>query len=71
MTPVALGTEHRELEHFQHAGIALVEVEGDDFGIPVHAQCELRQVVRTDRESIEQFGKGVDLDDIVGISHMT
>ena len=66
MAAVALGAEHGEPEHLQHAGIALVEIEGDDLGITVHAQRELGQVVGADRKSIEQLGKGVDLDDVVG-----
>ena len=30
MLAVALGTKDRELEHFQHAGVAFVEIEGHD-----------------------------------------
>ena len=66
MTPVSFGAEHGKLEHFQHAGIALVEVERDNLGISVHSQRQLGQVVGADRKSIEQLGKGVNLDHIVG-----
>ena len=36
-------------------GIALVEIEGDDLGIAVDAQRELRQIVGADREAVEQL----------------
>ena len=65
MAPIALGAEHRQLEHLQHAGIAFVEIEGNDLGIPIDTQRELRQVVGADREPVEQFRKRINLNDIV------
>ena len=35
--PLPFGAEHRQLEHFQHAGIAFVEIEGNDLEIAVDA----------------------------------
>jgi len=31
MAAISLGTRHREAQHLQHSGIALVEIVGDDF----------------------------------------
>ena len=45
--------------------VALVEVEGDDLGIPVDPQGQLRQIVGADREAVKQLRKGVDRDDVV------
>ena len=35
VTMVALGAGHREPQHFEHAGVTLIEIEGDDLGIAV------------------------------------
>ena len=66
MAVVALGAGDRQPQHLEHAGIALVEIEGDDLGIAIDAQGELRQIVGSDGEAVEQLGEGVDLDHIVG-----
>ena len=52
-------------DHRLDAGVALVEVEGDHLRIAIDAERELRQVVRADREAVEQLGEGVDLDHVV------
>jgi Transposase domain (DUF772) len=65
MAMVALGAGDREPQHFEHTGVALVEVEGDDFRVAVDAQSQLRQIVRADREPVKQLGEGVDFDDVV------
>ena len=61
MTMVALGAGDGEPQHFEHAGIALVEIEGDDLGIAIDAQGQLRQIVGADREAVEQLREGIDL----------
>ena len=66
MTSVTLGAEHRQPEHLQHAGIAFIEVESNDLGIPVDTQGELHQITVADREPVEQLRKRADLNDIVG-----
>ena len=41
-------------KHLQHAGVAFIEVEGDDVGIAIDAKHELGEVVRSDRQTIEE-----------------
>ena len=55
MAMVALGAGHREPQHFEHAGVALIEIKGDDLGIAVDPQGQLRQVVGADRKAVEQL----------------
>ena len=42
MTTIALGAGDSKSEHFQHAGIALVEIERHNLGIAIDPQCKLR-----------------------------
>ena len=49
----------------EHAGIAFVEVEGDQRAVAVHAQRQLGQVVGADGEAVEQFGELVHQQDVV------
>ena len=66
VTMVALGAGYGEAQHFEHAGVAFIEIEGDDLGIAVDSQGQLRQVVGADRKAVELLGEGVDLNDVVG-----
>ena len=66
MAVIAFGAHDRKPQHFQHAGVALVEIERDDLGIAIDAQRQLRQIIGADRETVEQLGECVDADDIVG-----
>ena len=40
-----------------HGRVALVEDVGDDLGVAIDAERELRQVVRADREAVEDLGE--------------
>jgi len=42
-------------DHRHHVGVALVEIKGDDLGVAVHAQHQLRQVVGADGETVEMM----------------
>ena len=66
MPAVAVRPGHRQAQHFHDPGIALVEIERDELGVAIDAQDELCQVVRADREAVEQLGERIDLDDVVG-----
>src|SRR5450830_688051 len=65
MATVAACAFHREADHLFHAGVALIEIEGDDLGIAIHAQGQLSQVVGADGETVEDFSERVDQDDVV------
>lgn len=65
MPVIALRPGHRKPQHFQHSGIALVE-EGHDLGNPVYPECELCQIIGSDRKTIEFNSTSVDLDNVVG-----
>ena len=53
-------------DHLLDAGVALVVVEGDELAVAVHAEGELGEVVRADREPVETLGELVDEHDVVG-----
>ncbi len=63
---VALGALDRLLEEGEHAGVALVEVEGHHLAVAVDAERELGEVVGADREAVEALGELVDQDHVVG-----
>lgn len=44
-----------QFQQLQRAGIALVEVERDSRGIAIDAEGELREIVRTDRQAVEEL----------------
>ncbi len=52
--------------HALHAGIALVEDMGQEGRVAVDAQGQLRQVVRSDREAVEEFAELRCEQDVVG-----
>ena len=57
MALVALRALDGQADHLLDALVALVEIEGDDLGIAIDAQGELRQVVRADGEAVEELGE--------------
>ncbi len=72
MPSVAVGAGNGRFDRGEDSGIALVEIEGHEFGISVRAGQELGgEVVRTDRQAIEQASECIDLENVVGISHIT
>src|SRR5207248_3221063 len=51
---LAAGADRHD-EHRLHGGIALVEGLGDEARVAVEAERELREVIRADREAIEEL----------------
>jgi hypothetical protein len=54
-----------------HSFVALVEQARHANGIPVHAEYELRQIVRSYGESVEQLREPLGQDHVRGISAIT
>ena len=54
MAPVPPGTLYRHGYEFHHTGIPFVEIVGNYHRIAVDPESQLGQVVRTDRETVEQ-----------------
>ncbi len=71
MAVIALGAGHCEPEHLQHPGISLVEIEGDDIGIPIDAQCKLRQSLEPIENPSNNCAKASIRMTLFGISHIT
>src|SRR5699024_9506229 len=53
---VALAAFDGHTDHGLDALVALIERGRDDFRVPIHAQRELGQAVRADRETVEPLG---------------
>ena len=63
---VAAATLDGEPDHLLDALVPLVVVEGDDARCRGRPPGQLGEIVRADREAVEQLGEPVDQDDVVG-----
>ena len=70
MDAVSAAALDGEADHLLDALVPLVIVEGDDRAVAIDAEGELGEIVRADREAVEQLREPIDQDDVVGISHI-
>src|SRR5450755_1324459 len=54
-----------EANHLLDSGVALVEIERHDRRVAIHAQGELRQIVRSDGKTVEDLAEFVDQEDVI------
>jgi hypothetical protein len=71
MAMVALGAGDGEPQLFQHARVALVEIERDNVRIAIDAQCQLRQIAAPIEKPSNNCAKASVCTTLLGISHMT
>ena len=65
MDAVSAATFDGEADHLLDALVPLVIVEGDDAAVAVDPEGELSEIVRADREAVEQLREPIDQDDVV------
>ena len=51
-------------DHLFHCGISFVENLGHDFAVAIDTEDELRQIVRADGESVEDFREFIGQNDV-------
>ena len=72
VAPIALRALDGQADHRLDAFVALIEIEGDDFGIAVDAERELGEIVGADGEIRRNVSRTRRSEcTLFGISHMT
>src|SRR5262249_38453481 len=66
MAAVAPRSADSKPQHLQHPRIAFIEIEGDYLRVAIYPESQLSEIVRANREAVEQGCKRINLDDIVG-----
>jgi hypothetical protein len=58
-------------DHLFHGRIPLIENRRDDLAVAIHAEDQLHEVVRADRESVKDLANSSARSTLLGISHIT
>src|SRR5450631_4757053 len=65
MPSIAFAAFHRQADHLHDAGIAFVEVKRDDRRIAIHTESQLRQIIGSYGESVEDLAELINKQDVI------